>query len=160
MSTPSIANIPLSSPLTNPANFEAPPPYAPEMSRFITREVRLEFEQKQMAERVFGGPSATPKSQDQDLIHWSCWVWGMAGSAFDGIMIGIQLSFPSNYPYVPPICVVYAPLAHPHIDDMNRLWSRVLSGPYWNPEMTVDMVLQHVRLVLQHKCPHNSSCAL
>ena len=49
-----------------------------------------------MAERVFGGPLANPKGQDQALIHWSCWVWGMAGSAFDGMTISMQLSFPSS----------------------------------------------------------------
>ncbi|KAJ5123295.1 hypothetical protein N7448_009392 [Penicillium atrosanguineum] len=160
MPNSSIINTPLSSQLTYPGDFEASPPYAPNMPRFISRDERLRFEQRQMAERVFGGPLANPMGQDQDLIHWSCWVWGMAGSAFDGMTISMQLSFPSNYPYVPPICIIHALLPHPHIDDMNRLWSRVLSGPYWDPEMTVDMVLQHVRLVLRHTCPHNSPCIL
>lgn len=45
MSNSSVVNIPLSSLVTYPADFGAPPPYVPKMPRFITREERLEFEQ-------------------------------------------------------------------------------------------------------------------
>lgn len=49
-----------------------------------------------MAERVFGGPLINSRCLEQDMIRWSCFVWGMTGSVFEGMPINVQLLFPAS----------------------------------------------------------------
>ncbi|KAF8626164.1 hypothetical protein AX15_005054 [Amanita polypyramis BW_CC] len=64
------------------------------------------------------GISAFPKS-DGNLFEWIGTIEGAPGTVYAGLSFKISISFPSNYPYKPPVIKYETPCFHPNVDISN-----------------------------------------
>ena len=70
------------------------------------------------------GVSAFPDGDN--LLHWIGTISGAEGTAYAGLDYKLSFSFPSRYPYSPPVVKFTTPCYHPNIDDHGNICLDIL----------------------------------
>ena len=70
------------------------------------------------------GVSAFPDGDN--LFHWIGTISGAEGTAYAGLDYKLSFSFPSRYPYSPPVVKFTTPCYHPNIDDHGNICLDIL----------------------------------
>ena len=70
------------------------------------------------------GVSAFPDGDN--LFHWVATITGAEGTAYAGLSYKLSLSFPSRYPYSPPVVRFSTPCYHPNVDDHGNICLDIL----------------------------------
>lgn len=84
--------------------------------------------------------AAKPRSED-DMFTWDCEITTHEHSKFNGDKIVITLSFPGNYPMMPPVIrVIDRGLNHPCIAGDGKL-DLFSGGKEWSPAFSIGGIL-------------------
>lgn len=74
------------------------------------------------------GISAFPDGDN--LFHWIATITGAQCTAYEGLSYKLSLSFPSRYPYAPPVVKFTTPCYHPNVDEQGNICLDILKvGP-------------------------------
>lgn len=72
------------------------------------------------------GISAFPSSTD--ITKWNATMTGPSGTPYENLNFKLTLSFPSNYPLVPPEVLFRTPIYHPNVDMSGRICLDILKA--------------------------------
>ncbi|KAF4125220.1 ubiquitin-conjugating enzyme E2 C [Geosmithia morbida] len=81
---------------------------------------RLQTELMQLMTSPAPGVSAFPSS-DGNLLSWTATIEGPDDTPYKGLTMKLSFSFPSNYPYAPPVVLFKTPIYHPNAAE---LWDK------------------------------------
>lgn len=70
------------------------------------------------------GVSAFPDGDN--LFHWVATITGADGTVYEGLSYKLSLSFPSSYPYSPPVVKFTTPCYHPNVDEQGNICLDIL----------------------------------
>lgn len=100
------------------------------------------------------GISAFPKS-DANLFDWIGTIEGPAGTVYAGLAFKISITFPSNYPYVPPQIKFDSPCFHPNVDIGTGAICLDILQDKWSAVYSVQTILLSLQSLLGE--PNNAS---
>ena len=98
------------------------------------------------------GISAFP--ENDDLMSWIATVTGPEGTVYANRNYKLSMKFPSNYPFVPPICRFETPIFHPNVDDKGGICLDILKDK-WSAVYNVRTILLSIQSLLEE--PNNAS---
>ncbi|WUR04133.1 ubiquitin-conjugating enzyme E2 (UB2E2) [Vairimorpha necatrix] len=111
---------------------------------------RLLAEARNMSLEPPPGCSAGPKNPDE-LDKWVAFIMGPPGSAYEGGMFELEITFPPDYPFKPP--KVYFNTKIYHCNIFNREICLDILKNEWSPALTIDKVLLSLIALLQDQNP-------
>ena len=86
-----------------------------------------------------------------DLFHWQCGIPGKEGSAWEGSVYPVTMTFTEDYPMKPPKCAFPEGFYHPNVFPSGTVCLSILSEDQdWKPSMGICQVS---RLALFRICP-------
>ena len=102
-------------------------------------------------------------------FHWRLIINGIADSIFYGGFFPVELTFPDEFPLLPPQMFFKCPMWHPNIDDKSgKVCMSILHDPgedifnqqesaseRWNPIHTVESIVLSVLSMLQSPNPES-----
>jgi len=100
------------------------------------------------------GISAFPKS-DANLFEWVGTIEGPAGTYYAGLGFKISITFPPNYPYVPPLIKFDSPCFHPNVDIASGAICLDILQDKWSAVYSVQTILLSLQSLLGE--PNNAS---
>jgi len=100
------------------------------------------------------GISAFPKS-DGNLFEWVGTIEGPTETVYAGLSFRISISFPSNYPYVPPTIKFESPCYHPNVDLTGGAICLDILQDKWSAVYSVQTILLSLQSLLGE--PNNAS---
>ena len=71
-------------------------------------------------------PTVSAFPDGDNLFHWVATIVGGKGTAYDGLKFKLSLTFPSRYPYTPPIVKFVTPCYHPNVDNHGNICLDIL----------------------------------
>ncbi|MCJ1339344.1 Ubiquitin-conjugating enzyme E2 11 [Bachmanniomyces sp. S44760] len=98
------------------------------------------------------GLSAFPSSSD--LTNWTATLLGPESTPYSDLTFKLSFSFPSNYPYSPPVVLFKTPIYHPNVDFSGRICLDILKDK-WSAVLNVQSVLLSLQSLLGE--PNNAS---
>lgn len=81
----------------------------------------------------------------KDLQVWFAMLFGPDGTLFEDTVFEMKITFPSEYPIIPPFVNLATELFHPNVADDGNFYLDVLTKEYWKPEFDVLHVLRSIR---------------
>ena len=95
-------------------------------------------------------PSVSAFPDGDNLFHWIATIVGAAGTVYDGLMYKLSLTFPSRYPYIPPVVKFVTPCYHPNVDHNGNICLDIL-------KVRVEICL-HVTVAQRLHVPYKRIC--
>jgi len=117
----------------------------------VTKRLGNELMQLMMSSSP--GISAFPKS-DANLFEWVGTIEGPTGTVYETLSFKISISFPANYPYVPPTIKFESPCYHPNVDLHGNICLDILQDK-WSAVYSVHTILLSLQSLLGE--PNNDS---
>ena len=111
---------------------------------------RIEKELKDVTKDPPRGCSCGPAAED--LYHWTGMIMGPADSPFAGGVFGLDISFPSDYPFKPPKVSFTTKIYHPNVNASGVICLDILKGQ-WSPALTISKVLLSILSLLTDPNP-------
>ena len=71
-------------------------------------------------------PSVSAFPDGDNLFHWIATVVGGVDTVYAGLTYKLSLTFPSRYPYVPPVVKFVTPCYHPNVDTNGNICLDIL----------------------------------
>ncbi len=87
-----------------------------------------------------------------NLRHWQAEIKGPENTEYSGGMYYLDITFPEEYPMVPPQVLFLTPILHPNIDRAGRINLDILRGK-WSPALQMSYVLLSVCMLLKEPNP-------
>ncbi len=84
--------------------------------------------------------SAGLAGNGNDLLKWSATIFGPSGSPYEGGIFHLDLEFPNDYPFKPPIVRFITPILHCNINNNGGICLDILKNN-WSPVLTVSKLL-------------------
>ncbi|KAM7537702.1 hypothetical protein Aperf_G00000075628 [Anoplocephala perfoliata] len=103
---------------------------------------------------------AQPKNPD-DLYHWTGSITGPEGTPYEGGVFGVDIHFPTDYPFSPPQVIFTTKIFHPNIYPNGHICLDILQHK-WSPALSIGKVLLSIVSLLQvpkHDIPMNITSA-
>lgn len=94
---------------------------------------------------------AGPLSVD-DLYNWEATIIGPENSPYNGGMFTLQIKFPENYPFSPPIVNFKTLIFHPCINFSGRICLDILLDK-WSPTFDISKILIKILGLLESPSP-------
>jgi len=91
------------------------------------------------------GVSAFPDGEN--LFRWVGTIQGPEKSPYEGLELKLQIEFPDNYPFKPPITTFKSGVWHPNVDMMGRICLDILADK-WAAAMDVRGLLLSLQSLL------------
>ncbi|OAY64451.1 Constitutive photomorphogenesis protein 10, partial [Ananas comosus] len=111
--------------------------------------------QKEMLELNADPPadcSAGPKGDN--LYHWLSTLIGPSGSPYEGGIFFLDIIFPSEYPFKPPMVTFKTRIYHCNVDSAGKLSLDILKDG-WSPTLTISKVLLAIKNIITNPDPYN-----
>ncbi|ORX86403.1 ubiquitin-conjugating enzyme [Anaeromyces robustus] len=80
--------------------------------------------------------------REDNLYLWEGTLSGPANSPFEGGLFKIEITFPQEYPFKPPILKVVTKIYHPNVDDDGSICIGILKSDTWKPTIKITQVLE------------------
>jgi ubiquitin-conjugating enzyme E2 D len=120
-------------------------------SRRIQKELEdLNSETKDHQNMIF---SVSPRSKE-NLFSWSGYIFGPAGTPYQGGIFNISIEFPSNYPFKPPVITFGTRIYHPNISKSGVICLDILKNQ-WSPALNIFKVLLSLSSLLSDPNPND-----
>jgi len=92
--------------------------------------------------------------KDTDLFTWQAMIFGPSDSPFAGGIFQLQIHFPSEYPFKPPIVTFKTKIYHPNINAAGGICLDILKDK-WSPALTISKVLLSILSLLTDANPND-----
>jgi ubiquitin-conjugating enzyme E2 D/E len=89
---------------------------------------------------------------ESDLLKWEAMIFGPADSPFTGGVFRLDIHFPSDYPFRPPIVTFRTKIYHPNINAAGGICLDILKKE-WSPALTIGKVLLSILSLLTDANP-------
>lgn len=113
---------------------------------------RLNKEYNDIMKNPPNGISAGPK--DNNMFEWDATLVGPSGTPYEGGVFYLNITFPSNYPYVPPKVVFKTPIFHCNVNSRGEICLDILKST-WSPALKIDLVLLSISSLLAAPNPND-----
>eukprot|EP00466_Bigelowiella_natans_P015660 jgi/Bigna1/85453/estExt_fgenesh1_pg.C_40120 len=100
---------------------------------------RIRKEMNSISEHSTDNFSAGPKDP-KDLTEWQATILGPADSPYEDGVFFLDLKFPREYPFKPPIIKFKTKIYHCNVDDKGRICIDILKKN-WSPVLTIPTIL-------------------
>ena len=101
---------------------------------------RITQEIKELQENPVSNCSAGPLD-DKDITVWRATIFGPEGTPYYGGVFYLEVKFPSEYPFKPPIMKFITPIYHCNINKSGGICLDILKEKQWSPALTISKVL-------------------
>ena len=88
-----------------------------------------------------------------DLFKWNATITGPENSAFEGGLFFLSITFPQEYPFVPPKVNFKTPIFHPNIHSSSGNICLDILKDQWSPALTISKVLISIASLLTDPNP-------
>ncbi len=105
---------------------------------------------KEAPETISAGPV-----QETNLYVWEGMVVGPTGSPYEGGMFLLDIHFPEDYPFKPPVVTFRTPIYHPNINRAGQICLDILKQSSWSPVLTITKVLLSISSLLTDANPND-----
>jgi len=138
------------------------------MSSSNNASLLLAKQLKDLAKHPVEGFSAGP-ADDSDLFNWDIMIIGPPGTAYEGGMFKAKMTFPPDYPNMPPELRFTSEMWHPNVHEDGKVCISILHPPgddqygyesaeeRWRPIHTVESVL--ISVISMISSPNDESPA-
>jgi len=75
-----------------------------------------------------------------NLLHWEAIIFGPTESPYSNGIFKLDIKFPNDYPFKPPIIKFVTKVYHPNIDKDGTICVDILKNQ-WSPALTIEKVL-------------------
>ncbi|KAK5121142.1 hypothetical protein LTR85_005626 [Meristemomyces frigidus] len=120
---------------------------------------RLQSELMAMMTSPTPGLSAFPAGSD--ITKWNATITGPTDTPYAGLTFKLTFSYPSSYPFAPPVVLFKTPIYHPNVDMAGRICLDILkegggdSEGAWSAVLNTNSVLLSIQSLLGE--PNNAS---
>lgn len=114
---------------------------------------RLQREHADIQQDPPVGCSAGPVN-DSDFFHWSAMIFGPSDSPYQGGVFHLNIHFPTDYPFKPPIVTFKTKIYHPNINTAGGICLDILKNN-WAPSLTTSKVLLSILSLLTDANPND-----
>ena len=91
--------------------------------------------------------TAGPKHDN--LLKWKATIVGPSDTPYEGGLFLLSITFPSEYPYIPPKLVFDTKIYHPNIDyKTGYICLNILKPKSWTPALTIKKVILSISSLL------------
>ncbi len=94
------------------------------------------------------------KLVNDELIHWNATIIGPVGSPFEGGNFTLDITFPSEYPFKPPVIKFLNKMYHPNISTIGAICLDILKDQ-WSPALSIFKVLLSISSLLMDPNPND-----
>lgn len=129
------------------------------MSNNITRNTRLAKEYKNIITNKIENISAG--MIDDDITHWQAIIIGPLETPFENELLKLDIKFPDEYPFKPPIVKFITSVWHPNVGSNGNICLDILKDN-WSPTLVTSKVLLSICSLLSDpntKDPLNGTAA-
>ncbi|XP_053668726.1 SUMO-conjugating enzyme UBC9-B-like [Anopheles marshallii] len=86
-----------------------------------------------------------------NLMAWECAIPGKKGTAWEGGLYKLMMTFKDDYPFSPPNCVFEPPLFHPNVYPSGSVCLSLLNVESdWHPAITIEQILLSIQELLNN----------
>lgn len=89
---------------------------------------------------------------DKDIYLWNGTILGPQGSPYEGGLFKLEIKFPVDYPFKPPIVTFITKVFHPNINSNGGICLDILKQE-WSPSLTIGKVLLSISSLLTDPNP-------
>jgi ubiquitin-conjugating enzyme E2 D/E len=89
-----------------------------------------------------------------DFFKWEAMIFGPDDSPFKGGTFRLNIHFPSDYPFKPPIVTFQTKIYHPNINAAGGICLDILKGQ-WSPALSISKVLLSILSLLTDANPND-----
>lgn len=107
----------------------------------------MKSEHETMSENISAGPVS-----NDNLLLWNATIIGAVGTPYEGGLFRLKISFPSNYPLVPPVVKFVTKVFHPNINENGDICLDILKH-HWSAAYSVSHVLLSLSSLLSDPNP-------
>lgn len=100
------------------------------------------------------GEKITVKLINDELTHWTATIIGPDGSPFENGNFTLDILFPSEYPFKPPIIKFLNKMYHPNINTSGSICLDILKDQ-WSPALSIFKVLLSISSLLADPNPND-----
>lgn len=108
--------------------------------------------QKELLDLNASDCSAGPKGDN--LYHWLSTIIGPQGSPYDGGIFFLDIVFPLDYPFKPPMVTFKTRIYHCNVDSTGAVSLEILKDG-WSPALTISKVLLAIKAIITNPDPYN-----
>lgn len=100
---------------------------------------------KEIPENISTGPTA-------NMLNWDATIIGAVGTPYEGGMFKLGITFPNNYPFMPPVVKFKTRVFHPNIHENGEICLDILKY-HWSPAYTISKVLLSILSLMSDPNP-------
>lgn len=89
---------------------------------------------------------------DGNMFKWRGSIIGPSGTPYEGGIFIVNITFPPNYPFLPPDVKFATKIYHPNIKPDGHICLDILKGE-WSPVLTISKVLLSISSLLSEPNP-------
>ncbi|CAD6343561.1 unnamed protein product [Miscanthus lutarioriparius] len=108
--------------------------------------------QKELLDLNASDCSAGPKGDN--LYHWLSTIIGPQGSPYEGGVFFLDIVFPPDYPFKPPMVTFKTRIYHCNIDSTGKVHLDILKDG-WSPAFTISKVLLAIKDIISNPDPYS-----
>ncbi|XP_044965207.1 constitutive photomorphogenesis protein 10 [Hordeum vulgare subsp. vulgare] len=108
--------------------------------------------QKELLDLNASDCSAGPKGDN--LYHWLSTIIGPQGSPYEGGIFFLDIVFPLDYPFKPPMVTFKTRIYHCNVDSIGAVSLEILKDG-WSPALTISKVLLAIKGIITNPDPYN-----
>jgi len=90
--------------------------------------------------------------KDDNFTTWDGYIVGPSNTPYDGGKFYITITFPSDYPYNPPLILFKTKIYHPNINENGAICLDILKDE-WSPVLTISKVMYSLSSLLSEPNP-------
>ncbi|CAM0145369.1 unnamed protein product [Urochloa decumbens] len=107
--------------------------------------------QKELLDLNASDCSAGPKGDN--LYHWLSTIIGPQGSPYEGGIFFLDIMFPPDYPFKPPMVTFKTRIYHCNVDATGKVHLDILKDG-WSPAFTISKVLLAIKDIISNPDPY------
>ncbi|KRY66893.1 SUMO-conjugating enzyme UBC9, partial [Trichinella pseudospiralis] len=100
------------------------------------------------------------KNGQEDFSEWVCGFPGRKGTLWEGALLKLKVTFPSNYPVEPPAFIFDPPIPHPNVYPNGYVCLSMLDQTNWKQGTTVSQLFKALDKIMAHPDRENPANAV
>lgn len=124
------------------------------MSRTIIKRICREFENFQKDK-----PDGFSMKQlnENDTYNWNAVITGPEGSDYESCKYLLSITYPNDYPFIPPTVKFISPILHPNVSETGEICLNILKkDDGWSPALSILKVLLSLQNLLMEPNPESA----